>query len=211
MSDVTIVDYGVGNLQSVCNALVHVGATVEVTSSPDKVLQAKRLVLPGVGAFANAMAELEKRNLIEPIKQVAFANKPFLGICLGMQLMMDSSEEFGFQQGLGLIAGSVKEIPTEGPDGRKHKVPHIGWNGLLLTANDWGKTIFAGLTEGDETYFVHSFVAHPLHQENCLAICDYYEMHLTAAVQSGNMYGCQFHPEKSGEVGLKILRNFMDL
>ena len=208
MADVTIIDYGVGNLLSVRRAFEHVGAEVELVSSPEKVLMAKRLVLPGVGAFADAMSELKERGLVEAIQEYCQGNRPFLGICLGMQMMMESSEEFGFHEGLGLIPGRVIAIPQMGVSGQGHKVPHIGWNGLLATECDWKTSILNGVEETAAVYFIHSFVAHPEHTEHCLAKCDYNGLPLTAVLRSGNLYGFQFHPEKSGEVGLKMIKNF---
>ncbi len=209
MADVTIIDYGIGNLLSVRRAFEHVGAEVEMASLPKEVLRAKRLVLPGVGAFADAMAELEKRGLVEAIREYCRDNRPFLGICLGMQMMLESSEEFGFHEGLGLISGNVVEIPPIGVNGEKCKIPHVGWGELLSTGNDWKNSILEGIAEFSSVYFVHSFTAKTRYLENCFAKCDYNGIGLLAVIRAGNLYGCQFHPEKSGEIGLQIIRNFL--
>jgi glutamine amidotransferase len=211
MPQVTVIDYGMGNLLSVFRALEHCGAEVLITSDPERVKHAERLVLPGVGAFADGMDGLNKRGLIEAIKEFARAERPFLGICLGMQMMLESSEEFGNHDGLGLVLGRVVAIPLTGTDSQPHKIPHIGWNKLIKPSADttWENTILAGLNSGVFAYFVHSFTAVPRHVENRLADCDYNGRVLSAVIRSGPYYGCQFHPEKSGEVGLEILHNFI--
>jgi imidazole glycerol-phosphate synthase subunit HisH len=211
MPRVTVIDYGMGNLLSVSRALEHCGAEVLTTCDPERVAQAERLILPGVGAFADGMAGLRERGLIEPIREFARAGRPFLGICLGMQMMLDSSEEFGNHEGLGLVPGRVAAIPSTGVDGRPHKIPHIGWNKLLMPTPEtsWENTILAGLSPGSSGYFVHSYAAVPKYPEHRLADCDYNGILISAVIKSGSHYGCQFHPEKSGEVGLEILRSFI--
>lgn len=208
---VTVVDYGMGNLLSVCRALEQCGAEVLLTASPPAVDGAERLVLPGVGAFADGMAELSRGGFVGPIRNFARTGRPFLGICLGMQMMLDGSEEFGAHEGLGLIPGNVVAIPPTGTDGKAHKIPHIGWNALLppTPSTDWGGTILGGIAPGTEVYFVHSFTAVPASPVHRLADCDYDGRSISAAVKSGAMYGCQFHPEKSGEAGLRILKSFL--
>jgi glutamine amidotransferase len=208
---VTVVDYGIGNLLSVCRALEHCGASVQLTAEPSSVGKADRLVLPGVGAFADGMAGLTAGGFIGPIRSFAERGKPFLGICLGMQMMLDVSEEFGTHEGLGLIPGKVVAIPATGADGRPHKIPHIGWNGIIphTPQGDWKGTILEGLEIGTSVYFVHSYVSTPSSANDRLADCDYDGRLLAAVIRSGPLYGCQFHPEKSGEAGLRILRNFL--
>lgn len=208
---VTVIDYGIGNIFSICNALDHCGAEVTLSGDIQTVSSAERLVLPGVGAFKDGMAELEARSLIEPIKNHTLKNRPFLGICLGMQMMLDESEEFGTHQGLGLIPGRVIPIPDRGADGTLHKIPHIGWNNLLPPKNhkEWNSPILDTIPIGTDVYFVHSFMAVPQDDVHTLAICDYNGQHLCAVIGAGNVVGCQFHPEKSGEQGLKILTNFL--
>jgi len=213
VKNVVIVDYGMGNLLSVQRAFEHCGARVRITSSPAQIEKAEFLVLPGVGAFADGMRELEGRGLVKPIRAFAKTGRPFLGICLGMQMMLETSEEFGIYEGLALIPGKVVMIPKSGPDGTSHKIPHIGWNSLLpLHENgDWDNTILHGISPGETVYFVHSFSAAPVHPRNDLADCSYNGLRLCAAIQSGNAYGCQFHPEKSSSAGLRIIRNFLEI
>jgi glutamine amidotransferase len=209
---VTVVDYGVGNLFSVRRAFEQSGAEVHLTSTPADILAAQRLVLPGVGAFGNAMRELQARALVEPLRAYARLGRPFLGICLGMQLMLDGSEEFGSHEGLGLVPGVVRAIPRVAPGGVPHKVPHIGWNDLLKAPGaSWSSTLLDGIAEGAAVYFVHSYTAFPDSERHRLADCDYDGCRLSAVVRSGHLYGCQFHPEKSGEIGLSMLRNFLAL
>ena len=159
------------------------------------------------------MEELRGAGLVEPIRHFARSGRPFLGICLGMQMMLDSSEEFGHSEGLGLVPGRVIPIPPHGADRRPHKIPHIGWNELRSTSSggSWDGTILAALQEEEPVYFVHSFMAVPDDDEARLADCDYDGVAVPAAVRSGALYGCQFHPEKSGRAGLTILDGFLSL
>lgn len=208
---VTIIDYGLGNLLSIQRAFEYCGAEVIMTQRPDEVLAAEYLVLPGVGAFQDGMYGLQQRGLVEPIQEYATKQRPFLGICLGMQLMMDSSEEFGFCRGLSLIKGPVKAIPNTAPDGIQHKIPHIGWKPLQCSQNcsSWEKTILDGLPAKSYVYFVHSYTPVPLSEDNRLADCYYNGYRLSAVIQEGALYGCQFHPEKSGPVGISIIKNWL--
>ncbi|HIJ94490.1 MAG TPA: imidazole glycerol phosphate synthase subunit HisH [Desulfuromonadales bacterium] len=212
MPTVTIIDYGIGNLLSVARAFEHCGANVVLTDDPAKIIGADYLVLPGVGAFADGMSGLTKRGLVEPIKAFAVKERPFLGICLGMQLMLDESEEFGANEGLGLIPGKVVAVPSVGINGASHKIPHIGWN-EIRTPNDvsWKETILETIPDKSSLYFVHSFTAMPLLHEHRLANCYYNEQLIAATIRKDNLYGCQFHPEKSGQIGLAILRRFLML
>ena len=212
-TEVAIVDYGVGNLLSVCRAFERCGAPPQLVDTPAAVRAAEQLVLPGVGAFADALAELERRGLINPIRDYAASGRPFLGICLGMQLMLDSSEEFGHTEGLGLVPGRVIPVPPHGAGRRPHKIPHIGWNELRRTSakGTWDGTILEGIGDGESVYFVHSYMAVPDDDAARLADCDYDGVPIPAVLQSGAMYGCQFHPEKSGPTGLSILRGFVAL
>ena len=213
MADVSVVDYGMGNLLSVARMFEFCGAKVEITDSPHQIALAERIVLPGVGAFADGMDELRKKHLLEPVLDFASGNRPFLGICLGMQMMLDFSEEFGHYKGLGMISGKVTRIPQMGLNGSTHKIPHIGWNALVPSNcdGDWQKTILDGLDPGEFVYFVHSYSVIPERVEDNLACCMYNGIDLCAVVRSGNLYGCQFHPEKSGIVGVKIISNFLRL
>ena len=210
---VSIIDYGMGNLFSVSRAVERCGGTVILADTPEMIDRAELVILPGVGAFADGMAELTKRGLIEAIQRVAAENRPLLGICLGMQMLLEEGKEFGTHQGLGIIPGTVEPIPADGTDGQPHKIPHIGWNQLVRPAacDSWGGSVLAGVAEGASTYFVHSFTPVPLHEEHRLADCFYNGRRISAAIRKGSVYGTQFHPEKSGPVGLGILRNFMAL
>ncbi|MEN9847565.1 MAG: imidazole glycerol phosphate synthase subunit HisH [Pseudomonadota bacterium] len=210
---VTVIDYGVGNLLSVTRAFTYCGAEVILTDDPSIIRDAARLVLPGVGAFADGMFSLQQRKLVDVIQLFAKTERPLLGICLGMQMLMDSSEEFGFHQGLGLISGKVIEIPKVGQNGVPHKIPHIGWNLLQKPVHqpDWQDSLLTGVTLGSASYFVHSFMAMPDKQQHRFADTNYNGQIIPAVIRSGNIYGCQFHPEKSGEVGLQIIKNFLML
>lgn len=207
MKTVTILDYGIGNILSVSRAFEHCGARVITTSDPKKILEAQKLVLPGVGAFEDGMKGLQSAKLVEPLREYAKNGKPLLGICLGMQMLFDSSDEFGVHEGLGFISGQVKAIPNMNTQGISHKIPHIGWNSLFTKQNP----LSAGLNKEAKVYFVHSFVAKPSNENNLLAHCDYNGLKLAAIVGSRNVYGCQFHPEKSGPVGLRMIQNFMEI
>lgn len=212
MSKVTVIDYGIGNLLSVARAFEHCGADVELTDDASKIADADYLVLPGVGAFADGMSGLLGRGLIEPIKKFAAKERPFLGICLGMQMMLDQSEEYGANEGLGLIPGNVVAIPPVGIDGSQHKIPHIGWNDIEPpTGITWEKTILDRTSANSAFYFVHSFTAVPANHEYRLADASYNGQLISAAIKKGNLYGCQFHPEKSGEEGLKIITSYLVL
>lgn len=208
---VAIVDYGVGNLFSVARALEHCGATVSMAGDAASILAAPRLILPGVGAFANGMQELASRGLEAPIRDYCASGRPFFGICLGMQLMFDRSEEFGDWPGLGLLPGVVRAIPPVGTDGVPHKVPHIGWNGLRAGSADWSGSVLDGVAQGSTVYFVHSYAVHPADPSHRVADADYDGQAICAVVRRGNLHGCQFHPERSGETGLAIVRNFLRL
>ncbi|CAA7622598.1 Imidazole glycerol phosphate synthase subunit HisH 1 [Magnetospirillum sp. LM-5] len=206
---VTIVDFGAGNLLSVARAFRHCGATVELAETAEQVTRADRLVLPGVGAFADSMTGVQSRGLVEPLKAYAATGRPFLGVCVGMQMLFDGSEEFGHHPGLGLVPGMVRRIPATGIDGRPVKVPHIGWNQLIT--DHWGQGLLTGLSDPASVYFVHSFAGQPDDRADILAECAYGGRRVLAAVRRGNLIGCQFHPEKSGETGLTMIRNFLVL
>lgn len=206
---VTVVDYGSGNVFSVSRALEKCGARVELSGDPGKVAAAERLVLPGVGAFGAAMAALKKRRLDDAVTTFVATGRPFLGICVGKQAIMDESEEFGRHEGLKLIPGRVLPIAPTGADGNSHPVPHTGWNRLIPGDRGWRGSILAGLEPGVAVYFVHSFAARPACRDHVLATCDYDGDEIVAAVARDNIVGCQFHPEKSGPVGLAILTNFL--
>ena len=198
-----IVDYGVGNLFSLQSSLAAIGAEASVTADPAVLRAADRIILPGVGAFGDAAQKLRDSGLDRVLQELAATGKPLLGICLGMQLLFDKSYEFGEFEGLGLIHGVVRPIADVIP--ADYKIPHIGWNALRFTKRS---SLFDRINEGDCVYFVHSFYADC--GESVIATAEY-GAPLTAAVAKGNVYGCQFHPEKSGTVGLAILKAFTQL
>ena len=197
MGYTAIVDYGVGNLKSVTNAMDYLGLSTRITSDQKELELADAILLPGVGAFPDAAEKLRSSGLDQVLVAQA-EQKPILGICLGMQLLLDRGEEVRECAGLGLVPGSVRRIETS------LKLPHIGWNSLSFPNSS---PLFAGVEAGSYVYFVHSFCAVAEDPSTVIARTDY-GVPVTAAVQKGNVYGCQFHPEKSGEVGLQILRNF---
>ncbi|PWH09975.1 imidazole glycerol phosphate synthase subunit HisH, partial [Bacteroidetes bacterium SCGC AAA795-G10] len=191
--------------------LHYVGANVESSVDPDSVCKAERIVLPGVGAFASGMEELQALGMDEAVKQVAQAGRPILGICLGMQMLLDTSNEHGKHAGLGLIPGVVVPIPTVDNDEFQRKVPHIGWNALKFPIHrrNWNHTCLDVASEGTYYYFVHSFMAVPDNSEHILAECLYQGIRVTGAINKENITGLQFHPERSGPSGLAILRRFV--
>ena len=201
---IAIIDYGVGNLFSLLSSLRAVGAEAEVTNEPEKIKAADRLILPGVGAFEDAVGKLRKSGLDEVVREEAALGKPLLGICLGMQMLFEKSYEFGEHKGLRLIPGEV--VPMKGRIDENLKIPHIGWNFLKIEKES---PIFKDIKTGDAVYFVHSFYAAGC-RPYVIATTDY-GIEMTAAAANENVFGCQFHPEKSGAVGLKILKNFCDL
>ena len=198
---IAIIDYGVGNLFSLAHSLQHIGADSAVTGDAEVIRSADHVILPGVGAFGDAIQKLRKTGLDRVVQSVAARGTPVMGICLGMQLLLDKSYEFGEHAGLGLIPGEVRPISEVIP--RDYKIPHIGWNPLRLRGRH---PIFRDVREGDCVYFVHSYYGAKC-QPSVIATAEY-GAELTAAVARGNVCGCQFHPEKSGEVGLGILRAF---
>lgn len=200
---IAVIDYDAGNLKSVEKALKYLGEEAVVTRDASSIQCADKAILPGVGAFGDAMENLERLGLIEIIQKFVKSGKPFLGICLGLQLMFDSSEESPGIEGLGLLPGKILRIPAaEGL-----KIPHMGWNSLKIAP---GKRLFQGIEEGSYVYFVHSYFLKAEDPQVVAATTDY-GVPIHAAVESGNLFACQFHPEKSSETGLKILKNFADL
>ena len=200
---VAIVDYGVGNLFSLTSSFAAIGEEAMATGEPEKLLRADRLVLPGVGAFGDAAEALRMSGLADVVIEAAKKGTPLLGICLGMQLLFQRSYEYGEHAGLGLLEGSV--VPMEGRLPGELKIPHIGWNALIFRAET---PLFRYIREGDHVYFVHSFAAEDC--DDSLAAVTEYGALLTAAVARDNIFGCQFHPEKSGNTGLAILRAFCE-
>jgi glutamine amidotransferase len=208
---VTVLDYGIGNQLNVLRALEHCGAAVKVVQKASAAdLDAQRLVLPGVGAFGDGMVELRARGFDDLVKRFAQTGRPFLGICVGMQVMFDASEEMGEHAGLGLLAGRVLAVPATGTGGTPHRIPHIGWRPLEPAA-PWEETILADVRPQERMYFVHSFAANPSRASVRLADVDYDGVRICAAVHHDNLYGCQFHPERSADPGLSVLRRFLQL
>ena len=199
---IAIIDYGAGNLFSLASSLKHICEEACVTDDIEVIKAADRMILPGVGAFGDAALALRERGLDEVIKEEAAKGKPLMGICLGMQLLFEKSLEYGEHEGLGLIKGTVRPLEGYLPEG--YKIPQIGWNSLEFHGEK--HQIFSHVEEGSFAYFVHSFYGDAVPEE-LAATCDYGKT-VTACVASGNVVGCQFHPEKSGEVGLSILRDF---
>ncbi len=200
---IAVIDYGVGNLFSLCSSLEAIGANSVVTSDPEVIKKADKIILPGVGAFADAIGKLRESGLDKVIINEARGGKKLFGICLGMQLLFEKSYEYGEHEGLGLLKGSV--VPMQGVIPSELKIPHIGWNSLHITKKH---PIFKYIKEGDFVYFVHSYYATKCDQS--LLASTEYGAELTAAVALDNVSGTQFHPEKSGDIGLSILRAFCE-
>lgn len=198
---VAIVDYGAGNIKSVENAVRYLGHEAVLTRDPAVILSADHVILPGVGAFGDAMTRLTRYGLVEVLRKVAASGIPFLGICLGLQLLFESSEESPGAEGLGILKGHILRIP----DGEGRKVPQIGWNDL--TYPNPGR-LFTGLPEGTYVYFVHSYYLRAA-DPSIVTACTQYGVRIDASVESGNVFACQFHPEKSEAAGMKILQNFL--
>jgi glutamine amidotransferase len=199
---IALIDYGISNLRSVQKAFEHLDMEVTLVDTPDRLAQAERLILPGVGAFPAGMKGLQVRGLIEPIKQAAHDGKPLIGICLGMQLLFESSDEMGDTEGLGLLPGRVTRIVGSGL-----KIPHMGWNQLDVVREH---PLVRDLASGSYAYFVHSYAVYPDQHEIVMATTDYGGP-FASIVGQGNVCGLQFHPEKSQAVGLKLLKNFLSL
>lgn len=197
---IAIIDYGAGNIRSVEKALVHIGCEVVVTKDPQILLAADAAVLPGVGSFGDAMHELRSRGLEDPIRAFIASGKPFLGICLGLQILFESSEESPGVKGLGILRGKIVRIPA----GEGLKIPHMGWNSLRI---EKAGGLFAGVSPEPYVYFVHSYYLKA--EEDIVTATAQYGVTIHAAVQKGNIMACQFHPEKSGSVGLMLLKNFV--
>ena len=200
---VAIVDYDAGNIRSVENALIALGEEVVITRDPEILLQAEKVILPGVGAFGDAMEKLHAYRLVDVIHQIEEKKTPFLGICLGLQLLFESSDETPGVEGLGILKGKIHRIP----DSKDTPVPQIGWNDLCIKE---GATLFKGLENKPYVYFVHSYYLKAENREDVAASTNY-SVDIDASVERENVYACQFHPEKSSDVGLKILENFIEL
>ena len=201
---IAIVDYGVGNLFSLASSLRQIGAETEITREAERIRAAERVILPGVGAFGDAIAKLNAAGLVRVLRETA-EEKPLLGICLGMQLLFDRSFEYGEHAGLGLIPGDVRDL-RRSLDDPALKVPHMGWNALEIRRDD---PLFRRFRDGEYVYYVHSFYATDC-AESTLAVSQYGNVAVTGVVRRGNVYGTQFHPEKSGDAGLRLLRAFAE-
>lgn len=211
---VTILDYGMCNLLNVARALQHVGADVTVTEDASEATAADRLIVPGVGAFRDSVREVKSRGFDDLIRSFIGSGRPFLGICVGMQMLFDASEEFGEHEGLAILPGRVMAVPNVTLDGATQRVPHIGWNPLIAPDNgrQWQGTLldsYAG--QNPAVYFVHSFAAVPSNPSDRLADCSYGGHRICAAVQHDNLMATQFHPERSGKIGLEVLHHFLDI
>lgn len=200
---VAIIDYDAGNIKSVEKALLLLGQDVKITDNAEEILSAEKVVLPGVGAFGDAMENLHRRGLVRVIREVAEKGTPFLGICLGLQLLFEESEEAPGVEGLGILKGKVLRIPAE----TGLKIPHMGWNSLHLEHNG---RLFRKIPEGAYVYFVHSYYLKAGEEEIVKASAEY-GVHIHASVEKENVFACQFHPEKSSDTGLQILKNFVEL
>ena len=213
-SKVTVVDFGVGNLFSIERAVRHVGGQARITNDPAEVAAADRLILPGVGAFGGGMDELEKRGLASAVCVFVQTGKPLLGICLGMQLLLGTSYEFGERNGLGLIDGNVVKFKDPTAGGPRFKVPQIGWNSVdtsLVNGSSCNKPLLEGIDQGSFFYFVHSYICCPDDPACVVAESVYGEDSFCAVIRKDNIWGCQFHPERSGPKGLLVYRNFMNM
>ena len=200
---IAIIDYDAGNIRSVEKAMAKLGQEVWITRDRERIMNADKVILPGVGSFGDAMAHLREYNLVEVIKDVVAEKKPFLGICLGLQLLYESSEETPGVEGLGILKGKILKIPKQ----KDLKIPHMGWNSLHLQ-ND-GR-LFRGIEQNPYVYFVHSYYLKAGEEETVKATTEY-SVNIHASVEKDNVFACQFHPEKSGDLGLQILKNFAEL
>lgn len=211
MSGTVVVDYGIGNVFSVCNALRAVGCEAELTGDLAAIRKADRVILPGVGAFARAMDALHGKGISGALRDFVATGRPFLGICIGMQVLMDRSSEFGDTEGLGFVPGTVERIASQSPSGQHLRVPHIGWAALVpsngVAQDRWRQTALEGADKA--VYFVHSYHCQPADPQQRVAHVDYDGLEITAAIRRDNITGFQFHPERSGRAGQKILEQFL--
>ncbi|EGA63697.1 imidazole glycerol phosphate synthase subunit HisH [Vibrio brasiliensis] len=204
---IAIIDYKIGNVKSIINVLRNLHVEPILTSERDVILNCDGAILPGVGAFSHGMKGLVDYGLVEVIKEFTTIGKPLMGICLGMQMLMDSSDEFGYSEGLGLISGRVsKLVPNDGS-----KIPHVGWKPIKKSSIDGGQKLLRKVEEHDRLYFVHSYVVRPEEPENILSTSQYGGIEFCSSVNKGNIYGFQFHPEKSAIAGISIMKEFINL
>lgn len=204
---ITVVDYGVGNLHSVIKAFNHFGENPSISEEAEEIFKSDAIILPGVGSFKAGIEGLKIRKLDKAIKDFAKTNKPILGICLGAQLLMSRGHEFGTFDGLDIIPGQVEVFKKI-----EDKIPHIGWNEVVMPKEaSWNKTILRSIKQHSDLYFVHSYFLKPKNKKNILSLTKYGGLEFCSAIYKDNIYGCQFHPEKSGETGLRIIKNFINL
>lgn len=206
MSKIVIIDYGVGNVLSIQRAFEFHKTNIVLSNNHKEILSASKIILPGVGAFSSAMKKLNEQNLINVLKELNYRNVPILGICLGMQLLFEKSFEYGEHKGLSFIPGEVVSL-----SGKNIKVPHIGWSNLNMYKNNFKNNLLKNVTKSDYFYFIHSYYSICKNNENLLGTVSYGNELITAFVQKNNIFGCQFHPEKSGNTGLKIIKNYIEL
>jgi glutamine amidotransferase len=209
---ITLLDYGMCNMLNVARALEHAGADVQVTEDPNDAIAAERLVVPGVGAFSECMRAVNDLGHGDAIREFVRSGRPMLGICVGMQILFEASEEFGETAGLGILPGRVRAVPNTTTAGAAQRVPHIGWNHLIepQAGRSWQGTMLESFGKaGPAVYFVHSFAAQPLNDDDRLADCDYGGHRISAMVKRDNITATQFHPERSGTVGLRMLKEFL--
>jgi glutamine amidotransferase len=204
--NVTIVDYGIGNVRSILNAFDKVGITAVLSRDKEIILNSDGVVLPGVGAFSHGMSNLHEYELVDVLKEYAKTKKPLLGICLGMQMLLDESEEFGETEGIGLISGKVVQLIAR--QERDDKLPHVSWSEIEQKSNSWEGTILKNVPSKSDMYFVHSYVVVPNDEQHILATTKYSDDEFCSVIKKDNIYGCQFHPEKSATMGLQIIENF---
>ena len=209
--EVTIIDYKVGNYFSLINALEYCGAKIKVSNNYNEIKKSEIIILPGVGSFKTGMKNLNDFDLINVIKEHAYNKKKLLGICLGMQLFFDESEEFGYKKGLGLIPGKIQKLPEKDQNGKNNLIPNISWNTINKVLENDKKGFVNNLNDESFFYFVHSYFAIPKEKNNILAYSNFFNFQFTSIVNFENIYGTQFHLEKSGEHGIQLLKNFLKL
>ena len=210
MIKIAVIDYGIGNTKSICSAIENCGAQASLTHSKDEIMLSDGVILPGVGAFAHGMEKLVTQRIDHLIKQFIDTGKPLLGICLGMQMLFEKSTEFGETAGLGVIPGEVLRLVS--CDAMPEKLPHVSWNEIQTPDTSiWDRTILDGIESGEDMYFVHSYYAKPANEENILSVTEYSGVEFCSTVKYENVYGCQYHPEKSAYVGLKVIKNFIEI
>tara|TARA_B110000014_G_C20019753_1_gene529037 strand:+ start:224 stop:865 length:642 start_codon:yes stop_codon:yes gene_type:complete len=208
---ITIIDHGCGNILNLVRSIKFLGYETDVTNNSKKIINSSHVILPGVGAFGNVMQQLREQNLQKSILEYAKLQKPLLGICLGMQILLTSSHEFGFHKGLGLIDGEVVKLSVKNKN--DFKIPHVGWNEIYPSDDKkkWDSKILKNLLVGKSFYFVHSFMCITKNPNLTIATCNYAGTSIPSVISSGNIFGCQFHPEKSAKDGLTILKNFCEI